>query len=110
MPTTQPLCSRAQPNKRSATATLFWPAKFIAHESLNRFVTDWLSVVFPRESFARRIKAAIDTDLVAADGPTADQVDIDAAIAPVLLVWGNYFLPIVFALLGATSTSSSIST
>ena len=83
-------------------------AKFrIAHAGLIRYVTDWVSLLSPGDTFIGRIKdvvrpkpaeAAPASD---ASGPAPDQVDVDSAVAPVLLVWGNYFLPIVFALLGA---------
>ncbi len=100
-------------------------AKFaIAHDGLLNFMSDWTSILRSGDSalFSARPKprqpaprdpriASIDPAATAPDidAPTppppsrgATAGDVDFAIAPVLLILGNYVLPIVFALLGAT--------
>lgn len=104
-------------------------AKFtIAHDGLLHFMSDWTSVIIPGDSLRSRMLTAISardpapaaqpSNLLAslepdsapvrpvdpARRPThiATEADVDFAIGPVLLILGNYVLPIVFALLGAT--------
>lgn len=90
----------------------------IAHDGLIRFQSDWVSMISPGESLPRRFTsfvycrftglknggcAATPTVSAAPVVITTDNVsDVDFTIAPVLLVLGNYVLPIIFALLGAT--------
>lgn len=91
----------------------------IAHDGLIRFMSDWVSMISPGESppgravaSPRRSMAGLASSASAAlplpatqevqPETAADQTDVDFTLGPTLLVFGNYFLPIIFALLGAS--------
>lgn len=112
-PAQQALCDRD---------TILASKFLVAHEGLLRFSSDWASIVRPGGEIWDWIAKAVESKpatrsngpvlasldsagtspIEAAAAPRPEQVDVDFFIAPVLLVWGNYFLPILFALLGAT--------
>lgn len=91
----------------------------IAHDGLLLFMSDWVSMIDPGES---RIGRASAFAWHSVPGPAsntgaapplpkgqaeqtetaADQTDVDFTLGPALLVFGNYVLPIIFALLGAS--------
>lgn len=114
-PAQQALCDRD-----TILATRF----IIAHATLLEYRSAWWSVVAPGDTLLVHISDALEgrkapapppSDIVpAATEPPAStgriprpdtgelgRTDLDFAIAPVLLILGNYVLPIVFALLGA---------
>lgn len=86
----------------------------IAHDGLIRFNSDWVSMIVPRESLPGRLASSVYCGIArltnggcaaAPTGsapPVGNASDVDFEIAPVLLVLGNYVLPIIFAGLGAT--------
>ena len=91
----------------------------IAHDGLIQFTSDWASMIIPRESLPGRAVASARHSVAglastaSASSPlpvgqdvqaetVADQTDIDFTVGPTLLVFGNYFLPIIFALIGAS--------
>lgn len=82
----------------------------IVHQDLNAYLRDWPAMV---GMLFRLFKNAIDFSLCHSlwaimchsDGisqlkPGLD--DVEFMVAPVLLVWGNYILPILFSFLGTT--------
>ena len=88
----------------------------IAHDGLIRFASDWVSMISPGGGFPSRATPAPRRQLAELTGASAaplmsgagqqvvadDETDVDFTVGPSLLVLGNYVLPIIFALLGAT--------
>ena len=87
----------------------------IAHDGLIRFSSDWVSMISPSGSLPKRGAAVANVTDLAGDATAAplasrpeqpkstdDETDVDFTVGPSLLVLGNYVLPIIFALLGAT--------
>ena len=79
----------------------------VAHAGLRQFDTDWAAMIHPEfagpSGMLHRLICWMDRKACEPDQSRAkDGPDIDFRIAPVLLVLGNYVLPIIFATLGAT--------
>ena len=84
----------------------------VAHEGLLRFKSDGVSMISSNDSLPGQVTALTKRHLMRWTGMEASgtpvftlaetETDVDFSIAPALLVLGNYVLPIIFALLGAT--------
>jgi hypothetical protein len=79
----------------------------IVHDDLKQYREDWPvmagSVFSAMDAVTRTIERWGCRHFTCVSPPalTAGQDDVEFAIAPALLVWGNYVLPVMFSLLGA---------
>jgi hypothetical protein len=76
----------------------------IVHHDLRRYRDDWPAMVgslFAVTSAALKLPCLIVSCAPTQDVLEPGQEDVEFVIAPALLVWGNYALPVLFGLLGS---------
>ncbi len=86
---------------------------FLAHEAVNAYVTDWPAMAGAGFDFLATILRAVSHALCTTCQTHADpivplaadpiHVDSELLVAPILVVLGNYVLPVLFAMLGAAA-------
>jgi len=78
----------------------------IAHDALKGYARNWPEMMGPTalafevvKGFGKARRQPQRDDTVSLENPSKEQ-DIEYILSPVLLVWGNYILPVIFGLLG----------